>query len=268
MKPVISIYVPGVRPHFWLQMYDSLCANDISFELIFVGHIDPPYILPNNVLHLHTPVKPVQCAEIGFRLCQGEYCMYLADDILLNPHALDILYEKTKEKDGSAIFSCTPYINGRRIKTASYRFFPADDISQYREDSPITPLGALYKKKWIRELGGIDRNFVCTAWDIDLAMRFYEQGGICEFLEEAEANEIVPSQSGRLATEGEGDRLTLERFWTVRRTNITPEEEKTTVMYVDESLPLCILKKRTCPVESFVDDNIGTLSQGPKGKWV
>lgn len=271
MKPVISLYCPSIRPHLWMRLYESIAHNKVSFQLIFVGSEDPLYILPTNMIHIHTKVKPVQCAEIGLRVSEGKYCMFIADDLVFSAYALDYLYDMV-ESDSSVVPSCLPSVNGKIISTSFYRFFPFDDtgIRNHGMYSPITPLGGLYEKRTIRELGGIDKNFICTSWDIDLAIRFYTQGGICAFCHSAIADELVVSQSGRLATEGGADRSLLEELWTMRFDEYValPPERRPETLYIDPKLPRgVILKHRSAPVEQFSDQDILTVSQGPKGRW-
>jgi hypothetical protein len=271
MKPVVSLYCPSVRPHLWMRLYESLIGNKISFQLVFVGSEDPPYIPPANMIHVHTKVKPVQCAEIGLRVSEGEYCMFIADDLIFSPHALDSLYAMAKS-DSNVVPSCIPFVNGKSISTSFYRFFPFDDtgVRTHGMYSPITPLGGMYKKKTIQELGGIDKNFICTSWDIDLAIRFYNKGGICAFCYSAIADEIVVSHSGRLATEGEADRNLLERLWTMKFEEYValPPEKRPETLYVDPKLARgVILRHRSAPVDPFTDPAILEMSQGPKGRW-
>jgi hypothetical protein len=272
-SPVISIFVPSIRPELWARMYNSLLTNKIPFEIIFIGPIVCQQKLPNNVRHIITSVKPSQCAEIGLRSCLGSYCIFTQDDIIFSTKALDILYENIRSEGDDIVISCIPYVNGKRFDIAYYRFFPVDSKDFiHRKDSPIVPLCGIYKLDSLKDLGGIDRNFVSSFWDVDLAMRFYEKGGRSKFSEEVAANEIVVPKAKRLGSEGKEDRTLLEALWTYTHEEFeklsSKEREILEIAHCDRSIPCgIIVKKRRRQLEPFVEENITTLSQGPKGRW-
>ena len=80
MNPTISIVISGARPELWSDLYSSIGNNEVSFELIFIGPDKLNYQFPNNVFFIQSRTKPVQCFEIGARLAQGKYLLFLADD--------------------------------------------------------------------------------------------------------------------------------------------------------------------------------------------
>jgi hypothetical protein len=269
-KPIISIYVPSIRPSLWKRLYDSLLLNRTPFEVIFVGPITGRFQLPKNVRYICTSVKPSQCAEIGLRSCIGQYCIFAQDDIVFSKKALDILYETAKEKGDQVVVSCYPCVNYRRLQDSYYRFFPVDDKDTiHKKDSPIVPLCGIYKKSVLMELGGIDRNFICSCWDIDLAMRFYEKGGQAIFHPDALANEIVVPKEKRLAAEGKKDRTFLESLWTMTHEEFKhPTNVGMPVFHIDNNIPIgVIVKTRRKPFTPFTEENIMTISQDPKGRW-
>jgi len=264
--PTISIYVPTIRPQYWKRLYDSLSRNDVLFEIIFVGHIPPDYVLPENVKYINSSVKPSQCAEIGFRACRGEFCIFALDDIVFGEHTLDILYNKFLEMGrDNVVISCMPYLNGKALDTCRYRFW------DYDKNSPIQPLCGLYKRSIIEQLGGIDRNFVCSFWDIDLVMRLYEMGGISLFCPGAVANEIVIDihAKDRLIQSGlHYDRSTLEFLWTISYSDFRRRNDLEALYINTQKKKGVILKHRLKLIEPFANEDILVRSQGPKGKWV
>lgn len=266
-KPLISIYIPSIRPENWMTMYKSLSkVNEVSFELVFVGPVIPDYSVPTGVVCIYTTVKPAQCAEIGRRACEGEFCIFAQDDMAFSEHTLDRLYQKFMEiNDDKVVVSCMPYLNGKPLEISRYRFWDSD------RGSPLTPLCGLYKKSTIEMLGGIDKNFVCTEWDIDLVMRLYEIGGRTVHCEGTAANEYVPKGIERLCSYGQGvDRPTLHSLWVMTHEEYAREDKNTfMVHYINPGrIPGGVIRKnRLKPVESFSHEDILTISQGPKGKW-
>jgi len=268
--PLVSIYVPSIRPQNWVRMYDFLSKNDASFEIIFVGHIPPTFELPNNIVFINSPVKPTQCAEIGIRHCRGAYCIFAQDDMVFNEHALDNLvkaFEDTGRED--LVVSCTPYLHGKELLDSYYRFFPVGEsnVHGHKRTSPITPIGGLYKTSVVRKLGGVDKNFIRSHWDIDLSMRLYSIGGICFFCKEAIAEEILDN-SPRLCAGAQHDRHYLDSMWTMPIGTYLANPSAYDVMYVDGNHPTgVLLQHRLKPVDCFVEENLLTLSQGPKERW-
>ena len=270
-KPLISIYVPSIRPQNWVRMYKSLSKSNAPFEIIFVGPEPPVTTLSHNMRHISTSVKPTQCAEIGLRYCVGEYCMFAQDDMVFNEHALDYLlkaFEDTKRDD--VVISCTPYLYGKELLHSYYRYFPVGESDDYghKRTSPITPIGGLYKTELVRALGGVDKNFIRSHWDIDLSMRLYSIGGVGSFCKEAITEELLDN-SPRLCAGAQHDRHYLDSMWTMPIGTYLANPSSYEVMYVDENHPTgALLQHRRESVARFVDENILTLSQGPKERWI
>jgi len=272
MKPIISVYAPSIRPELWVRIHSSLSKSDVSFELIFVGHVPPTFTLPGNIVHIYSPVKPSQCAEIALRRCEGEYCMFAPDDLIFNEHALDYLFKAFKDTGREdVVVSCTPHLYGKELRDSYYRFFPVDDVNipEHKRTSPIVPIGGLYKTEVVRRLGGVDKNFIRSGWDIDLAMRLYSMGGIGFFCKEAIVEEILDPTKERLCAGATHDRNYNNNLWTIPIDEYLTNPTSYDVMYVDENHPIgAILRNRKKFVDKFIDEDLLTISQGPKGRWV
>ena len=51
MSKELSILVPGIRPHNWIDLYEStkIACTKYDYEIVFTGPIDPPaQLLENN----------------------------------------------------------------------------------------------------------------------------------------------------------------------------------------------------------------------------
>jgi len=105
----------------------------------------------------------------------------------------------------------------------------------------------LMSQKLYEEVGGVDRNFIAVMWDLDIAMRVYAVGGTV-IISDVSSNEMKEKNSGiNLCAEyWIPDRPLLERLW------VTHGE--------------CHFN-RTQPFAPFLDENILTITQGPKGRW-
>jgi len=272
-NPVISIYMPAVRPHLWMGIYESLEKSNIPFEIIAVGHVPPEYKLPNNFHFIKTRVKPVQCAEIGFRACKGEYCIYSHDDVFFGVYTLDLLLEKWQAINNElVVVSCMPYQYGEKLETKRYRFW--DGI----EESPHVPIAGLYKTSTMRKIGPRDRNFMVSYADLDIAMRLYEMGGYNVFCEGTEANENLGlnglNTQYRLIDTGLAlDWPWIEAYWVMSQPEYNSlsleERNKLEIYFINTSRAHGIaLKRRRYPVEPFTDVDLLKRSQGPKGVWL
>jgi hypothetical protein len=243
IKPDISIFASAHRPQNWMDLYKSIGQNDIEFELVFVGPNPPDYELPKNFRFIRSLVKPTQCLEIAVRNTTADLVMNIFDDGEFNtPQPLDKLYDLYKSYNcDKVIVSSRMMTNGEDQSHFAHRFFTNDG------NSPVMPLGSFMSKKFYRDLGGIDRNFIAIMWPLDIAMRVYASGGKVVL-----SNVYVNEDRGKSAVSNlcnefwEHDRTLLESLWTTNGK-----------VHFD----------RKTPVEPFDDFNILNASQGPRGRW-
>jgi hypothetical protein len=221
MIPIISLYGPAIRTQNWMNIYNILQDNEISFEIVFVGPNEPDYILPDNFKYIKADVKPSQCMEIAARNSTGELLLNVVDDLeFVTTNALDKLYNTyISYNESNLIVSCRYMMDGIDISNECHRFHATDPTS------PIMPVSGLISKKLYSELGGIDRNFLALFSDLDIALRLYSIGGKV-VLSDVYVNEVVNSvpygtKSSLLDSEvGVHDRLILNRLWAIGNDNI------------------------------------------------
>jgi len=242
-KPDISIVASAHRPQNWMDLYRSIGDNKVDFELVFVGPNPPDYVLPKNFRFIRSLVKPSQCVELAMRNATADLVMDIADDCeFITPQPLDKLYAIYKScSSDKIIVSSRMMTNGKDESSFAHRFFSGD------ESTPLIPLCGLISRKFYRDIGGIDKNFIAVMWSLDIAMRVYALGGKV-VLSDVDINEDRNKRAGSNLC-GEfwaHDRGLVESLWiTNGKVNLT--------------------RKR--PVEPFSDVNILTASQGPRGRW-
>jgi len=243
MIPKIGVVSSAHRPQNWMDLYRSIGNNDIEFELVFVGPNPPDYELPENFRFIRSLVKPTQCFEIAVRNITADYFIPVADDSeFKTPQPLDRLYDHYRSCNcEKVIVSSRIMTDGEDQSHFAHHFFANDD------SSPVMTYAGLMSKKYFRDLGGIDRNFIAVMWDCDLAMRVYASGGEV-VLGKVYINEDSAKSAGSTVCNEfwRHDRALLERLWTT-----------------DGKVHL----NRKKPVEPFSDVNILTISQGPRGRW-
>ena len=80
--PIISLYGTAKHISIWMETYNSLLFNDVPFEVVFAGPVEPNFDLPGNLKFIKTNVKPAQCSEIALRNTKGKFIVHTADDII------------------------------------------------------------------------------------------------------------------------------------------------------------------------------------------
>lgn len=270
-KPLVSVYMAAIRPSLWMRLWDSLVKNNtaVQFEVIFVGHVKPDYNLPYNVRYIYSPTKPVQCAEIGFRNCSGEFCIQAFDDLIFEPRCIDLLYNRIlcNHFDEYYLPCCTWKGPDNTIMDPLSCRFWAGEIK-----SPILPICGMYNTDTLRKLGGRDKRFVRSYADLDLAMRFYEQGGRAEICKEAIVQEVPPPgtkfDSGLNWIGSRTDRPKLLSYWTIGETYFNKlVETGVRVPFYCQSGPAFLCKQRQCVVQPFINDELLTKTQGDNDGW-
>jgi GT2 family glycosyltransferase len=242
-KCEISFVATAFRTANWMNIYNSLSKNDINFEIVFVGPNKPNFLLPNNFHFIQSQVKPVQCVEIAMKSANGDLIVIIADDLdFVGERPIKkMLDEYKKINDYKTILSCRLMEDGKPFDLKFQRF----DVND--ESSPLVPIAGIMSRKLLNEVGGLDKRFIASMYDIDLSMRVLEAGGkieICDvFINEDKKNK---SEGSNTASEFIADRITLDKLWKKNgRVNL----------------------KRNSQVENFIDRHITLYSQGPRGRW-
>jgi len=288
MKPIISLLASAHRTDLWLDWYKSIGDNQISFEVIFVGPNKPDFQLPDNFYFIESHVKPPQCWEIAARRAEGKYLLFLGDDVFFNlpDYISSDVFTRMRDPSGSPVTDISNFLAGvgysstpNPLDTLYTNFLSYNteklmlscrlvqiltditrvyDAACHRPSGSyskevILPVGFMITADYYRYLGGCDINFIGLYWDLDLCFRVIEDEGITKlgnvWLVE-DTRRSHPTQDNSLyMTYGIDDReKTLQGLWPMF--NIHTEF------------------KRSAILEPYIDTNILTKSQGPKGKWV
>ena len=233
----ISVYGTSIRPEYWMSVYQQLSQNDVEFEILFSGPNPPSFELPANFIFIHTNVKPAQAAEIVSRSCTGNFMLNIADDINFPEHVLDIyISEYNKLNDKNIMLSGVYGRDGIKYPDEEMRF------NIENQDSALLPLCGFIETSLRRKIGSIDRNFIGTYWDLDIALRFRDMGGKIYLI-----NDLLLSEDVCKRVEE-----TSLSFRCGQRDSIFLKE-----LYGNDGL-----LQRTRPVEEFSSDNILTVTQG------
>ncbi len=254
MSPVVSVFMPTIRPYHWRSIWAQFKTSSVPFELICVGPVEPDFAMPDNMKFIYSEVKPAQCSYIGIRAATGKYIMNVADDDVFNYAFLDHIVKEAE--------NC-PNINNTII-TATWTKHGQTFFGDGDESTPLLPICSLaVRELWDRYR--IDKNFYGVYWDCDMAMMNYADGGTtikCLKAQAYDFHEGGPNDAQRLcATKGIYDRslfysLWLTEFHSVAHTNASLQR-------TSPPRGSWIRKERGRPLDPIVDsDDILTVSQG------
>ena len=246
-KPIISLCLSAYRPKNWMSLYKSVGKNTtVDFEIIFVGPNAPDYELPKNFRFIKSMVKPCQCREIAHRNAIGDFVMMVADDVVFNGESpLDSLYKVFNDQGNEKMIVSPRYILDGKLQPLSIHKW---DKSIVKKGAPYFPVSGLMKRKVYNEIGGTDKNFIGIMCDLELALRIYNAGGGLIFSSDVTVEEKQEaSDGGSLCVEYyELDNSYLKNLWI--------KDKK-------------ILSKRAKVLEPYKDEDLYTISQGPRGRW-
>jgi len=243
-KPYFSVTASAIRSDYYKLFYDSVCCDEVPFEIIFVGNNPPKEEMPDNFIYIETDVKPSQCLEIAARRCRGEYILLSQDDMNFSPNFLVNSFYSLKKLDDKAILSYD-------YKIECYRKNGYCLDGRVLDSPYVSPL-CFFKKELWHSLGGIDRRFNGSFADLDMMVRFYEVGMHLFFSPLGwveERNLPLPGNKQRLLKRDGGNsggpaRVLLNSLW-----------------FIHENKVWSTSKTRLSPVQPFDDKDILTVEQ-------
>lgn len=184
----LSICVPGIRPQFWGQLYDSVlqAARNYKVQLVFVGPYEPDKkILQNpDVKFVKDFGSPTRCVQIGSIFCEADLFTWASDDGIFANKSIRNAIDKFNTVDKNKDEMVMRYYEAKDRKGK----LPPDDYwrAKHHKDNRdlcipdgtmLAPLGML-RLSYFRELGGFDCRFEHINLSThDLAFRVQQNGG-------------------------------------------------------------------------------------------
>ena len=274
---MISVFSAAIRTANWPAIFETFAQNEGEHEILFAGHVEPDFELPEFARWIRTGrIKPAQADEVARRQCRGDLVVKGGDDITFSPRALDLAEAEWKAlRDPRAILSLRYHLDEQLRKAP-----PAPDGSDYFDsteletwlfmtpggpcvNSPRLPFMGIYEREHYESLGTYDRRFVSSMHDADLDCRALAAGAPLHWCAEAAGREHLdpswaPAECYTRAY-SVGDRRLLDRLWEPKWQNGGNVR----------GLPADHLEREE-PVEEFEDrDDLATVSQGRTdlGRW-
>jgi len=243
----IGIYCTSTRPHLWSRLCASLSHNDVDWNLCITGPCPPNGDLPENVKYIQTNVKPPQCNFIAANNTEGDYIMYVTDDLWFSNNALDnmiqIAIQQPKSMVGiiypsNFLIPTTRPIDPPHLFITEFPWKTSTLTAQTVTLSFPFPLFPLMSREDFNNIG-IDKNFIGALWDIDMVFEHISRGGTTKIYDKGFVYDIA-NHLGDLAF-SVGDHTKLVDMWfkdnkltSKRKVNIDPIIYNDTVLTVSQ----------------------------------
>jgi hypothetical protein len=236
-KPVVALVASAIRPHLWMQMREYLMeTNETPFVMIFCGHIEPEYELPENIVHIYCEMDAAACVEVAYRHAYThpniKYIMNVTDDCTLCPNMIDRPVEDMKDYGEEDIALGPGFAPGPGVEPVPLIYHNHDP------NSPQLMVFALMKVSTSKKIGGIDKRFDGIYWDCDRIMRLYELGGNTRVYDDMHIEELIRTGKSLCSKYFRSDRKILNSFWTIDRIGgpCSKKRMEPVVPYEDEEL--------------------------------
>lgn len=177
----VSLFASAVRQKLWFSLLDSLNSTSVPYEVIFAGNAKywQTGVLMNkaNFKYIETGnIKPSQCYEIARRACSGDVVVWIADDCEFK---WDIIGKAFQYWNGigndKLILSLQTEESGIWQNMDHHRLFGGGN-TQFPLMAPI----GMMSRKFLEDLGGLDRRYICGQYENDIVMRACAVGGSVE----------------------------------------------------------------------------------------
>lgn len=183
----VSLIASAVRDKLFKYFVSSLEEINIPIEIIFAGNVKDGQKKLHDVektnknitcIYIETEnIKPAQCYEIARRAAEGETIIWVADDCEFKGNVVEKAYKYWKEKNNEKLIlsiqtkeSGYNLPEGRLFDMNVHRFFGG------RSSTPLMCPLALISRKFLNDLGGFDRRYICGQYENDVVMNAYSAG--------------------------------------------------------------------------------------------
>lgn len=285
----VSLFCASIRPQNWPTLLESLKSTKLEYEVIMCGFIDESILIETEgykeLKYIQTKdkdgnpcdIKPAQAYEVARRACSGDLVGWISDDFQFPEGALDRIYEfwanecMGNEKTIVAPKIVDPEANNNDMNDK--RFYSRN------LNTPQMAQCGFMSRKYLQELGGIDRRYVYGKWDYDICMRVYADGGKVVRYEDIEIKVEHGMKNEEVTNDWSGvneDSETCENSWVIGGYKGIPQGlllMQTVGQYPMVFYPISnneVTLKRLDAFEpyTFSDEEMLTKSESIKTRWM
>lgn len=192
MKYDISILIPGIRPHNWKTVYDTVSQSckKYTWEIVFAGPFAPPAELAGvtNIKYIKTYRCPSSAGQMAVEHCDGRLLLHSVDDSRWVPDAVDLAMGTYAEANDRKAVINMRYTEGDNFVCDT---FPPQYWNAYHHPALHAPgvpshykiaLHFLVDIGYFREMGGFDCHYEYMNFNLhDLMYRIQYDGGVVHF---------------------------------------------------------------------------------------
>ena len=215
------IVAPAIKIHFWQNLHRTLSKSEVPFHLVFVGHIEPDFNLPENFTYIKCDLSAAACAEIAYRytykhIKDAKYIMNMSDDMGVPDNLLaDLIafYDIQIKKYQNDFI-----VVGNMLLNSVF----SENLMGLSNGKPCLLANAFTTVENSKKIGGIDSDFKSVYWDCDRYLRTQMTGGLVIFATVDEMKptwEIEQNPGGLLDRYGGIDKVLLNKLWKCERTD-------------------------------------------------
>jgi len=256
----VSLIAASVREPLYQKFFDSLDDEQINCETIFSGHVFPK-LTWHNLNYVPTPrIKPAQCYEIARRYAVGETIVWCADDCEFKGGILTKAYNYWKSQNNEKLVLS--------LQTREYYLDKGDgfcDMNNHRfiggkqSTTLMAPL-AMISRKYLDQIGGFDRRFLCGQYENLTVCQVYADGGKVEIFGDKESYiEIDHINKSIACGESAGRRDFANRPFARGYSHDRKILEESVFISGDQI--------RIKKFEPYIEKNLLSESQSHKGEW-
>ena len=196
-----------------LRVYRTLQTN-LDMEIIYIGPVN--YLADDSLVSIPhrfivSPVKSVQCCQIGMYLARGETVSLLADDVWVSPYVWDEAYVLYKESNDYKTIVSMNWWEDRPTSLGDRGNFKKFLV---RFGIQLPSSYCVMSRKFFWELGGYDSNFIKRSWDLDFFLKAIKNGATVKYCtDDSPGKGAIESIDGPWGSEISGDTALYEAKW-------------------------------------------------------
>jgi hypothetical protein len=128
-------------------------------------------------------IKPSQCYEIARRECNGETISWIADDCTFSENCYGKAYEYWKSMDCDKLILSIQTMEDGQVYNMRHHSFVGFD-----KQTPLMAPLCLMSRKFLDDLGGLDKRYIAGQYENDIVMRAYADGGNVLIFKDGQCN--------------------------------------------------------------------------------